>query len=608
MNPCIPLFAFLSIIHITCAQTATPTTQSKSTLEKQTSPGAPPAKVQYVAGAVNVAPDLILPAETLWNHFSPEFIPEFTIPEQFDPVIGSKVPVKTFIWHQPGRNMFQNGKETTDAERWENERKSMFRHGITSIVWTAKRPDDLLPRREGPLKTSPLNPGTQLAVGLGTVNDDAFRSNWTSWIDWWQKSTSEYAGQLNTPQKDGKASIFLTLPDYESTYTHANDQQAANYLVVGNYAMLEKSAGYVGQMYLGPTNTLGIVTPELYTGGSKTHAWFNAADQSVPEAYRGKKIEGNPRIVAGLEVSHYYETWVPEGTVLKDQHNKDWIKITHFGKQPTAEHWAARVGGNIEAASQYTQQSRQKLLAQLKVTADRQSGFQYSPDFAQSHEGKWIKEFNRYGAIHPGPNNTEFTGSIGSEVMPNFMAEAQIALAYFSGADGINFWGSSYSSEFHPSPRSKESPQRGEKHSDPKYGRVDREPYNYVLKALWRLNQKVTLENGEKISFFDICDGTEEYLNWHTNVSYDSEKTFKEARALDWQFEKLTAVRAVINRRKKVVFVMAFQPYGVEQKQVTFKLNEGMYLFKKSIAVPPGKVVICAYKAPGLSSASPVKK
>lgn len=560
---------------------------------------------KLIPGAPNMAPDLLLPAETHWNHFSPEWIPDFKIPERLDPVLGIKVPVKFFIWHQPGRNMFQSGKETTDAERWENERKTMFNKGITAIIHTATRPDDFKP--QGTLKTVPVNPFTQLSVGLGTTNDDAFRNDWKSWIGWWHKNVDEFAGVYNVPKKDGKACIFLTLPDYESTHAHGNDQTSTNYLTSGTYAMLEKSAGYVGQMYFGPTHTLGYVTEDHYKGGSKTHAWFATTDNTVPEPYRGKKISGNPRIIGGLEVSHHFETSLPEGHMMKDQHGKDWMKLTHFGKEPTAEHWAARVGGNIEVAQQYTRPVNQKLLAMIKVTADRQSGFKYEKDLANSHQGRWIQEFNRYGAIHQGPNNTEFIGPIGSEVITNFIAEAQYPLAYFCGADGINFWGSSYSGEFHPAPK-QNNPRRGEKHSDPKYGMVDREPYNYVLKSLWRMNQKIKLENGQALSFFDICDGTEEYLNWETTVSYDDGKTFRKTRALDWQLDKLTAVRAVINRQKKVIFILALQPYGVEQKQVIVRFQEGMYTFQKRVDVPAGKVVICAYALNGIAPKKPTIK
>lgn len=565
------------------------------------SASAVPTKVQYVPGTVNVGPDLILPPETQWNHFSPQLIPDFTVPTRMDPVIGAPMPVKAFLWHQPGRNMFRTVETGTDAEKFESERKAMFSKGITAVEYVMLRPTEL------GAKTPPVDPATQVGVGHSTAEDNSFIKDWDTWGAWFRKNVDEFAGPLQAKVTDGKAAIYLVQPDYEASQTAGMDQKAINHLTVGNYVILDKTKGYVSQMYLGPTSTLGYLTPEAYSGGGKTPAWFESADSSVPEAYRGKKNVANPRIVASLEVSNYAESWQPDGVMLKDQHGKDWFKLDHFGKTPNAEHWAARVGGLIETAQQYTHPAGQKLFPMLKISADRRSGFAYDPEGANAHEGKWNFDFNKHGAIHSGPNNTEFTGSIGAEMMPGFMAEAQMMLGYFSGADGIKYWGSSYSNDFHPKLR-EGNPQRGEKYNDPNYGNVDREANNYVLKALWRLNQKVTLENGEKVSFYDICDGTEEYLTWHTNVSYDDGSTFKERRALDWQFDKLTAVRAVINRQKKVIFVLAFQPYGVEQKRVVFKFEEGGFNFKKTIDVPVGKIMLCGYKAAGLFAAKPPTK
>ena len=232
------------------------------------------------------------------------------------------------------------------------------------------------------------------------------------------------------------------------------------------------------------------------------------------------------------------------------------------------------------------------------LKADSDSGFQYAAEKAVG--GRWIKEYNRYGITHPGPNNTEFLGALGSEAMPTFVAEAQAALALFSGVDAILFWDSAYNPEFRPHPRDKDHPRRGSKHNDPDWMNMDYEQYNYALKALWRLAQPVTLENGQKLSFFDICDGNEEYLNWKTKVSYDNGKTFHETRALDWQYHKLTAVRAVVNPSKKVIFILAFQPYGVEQKSVMVRYEGPGCKFTKKLNVPAGQVVIQAYQLKGL--------
>jgi len=65
--------------------------------------------------------------------------------------------------------------------------------------------------------------------------------------------------------------------------------------------------------------------------------------------------------------------------------------------------------------------------------------------------------------------------------------------------------------------------------------------------------------------------------------------------------QKKTAVRAVENRTQGVIFIMAFQPYGVEQNQITMKYDVDGCKFEKTLDVPPGKVVLQAYCLVGLA-------
>lgn len=541
----------------------------------------------------NVVPDLILPPETQWNHFSPELIPDFSIPTRFDAVLGTNMPVKTLIWHNLGRGMFRTVTNGTEKEMYDSERVAMLKKGISLVAYTVMRSTtEQLQTGADPSNPAglPFNSLTQIVVGQGCGNDSAFKDDWQKWIAWWESNVDSSAGPLGAVRSGKPSPICMTFTDYESTYGWGNSQDDANHLVVGMYAMLNRTQGYVGQMYLGPLNTCGSLGDDVYHAGSKTIAWFSPTDDAVPEAYRGKKIDGNPRIVAGFEVSHYWETSLPEGYQAKDQQDKDFFVVTHFGKAPTVEHWAARVGGLTEGSYQYTHPGGQRLIAQLKVVCDRRSGYQYSKDDGQT---RWIKEFGRFANTLSGPDNTEYPSTIGSESVSPFVAEAQMLLACFSGANGVNFWGAGPAD---PRPRPKAgNPQRGEKQNDPDYANVDFEPMNYTLKAFWRMAQKVTLGGGRKLSFYDICDGTEEYLNWNTKVSYDGGKTFPVTRALDWQLEKRTAVRAVVNQKKNVIFILAFQPYGVEQDKVMVTYHAKGVAFKKTLSVPPGKVMIYAY-------------
>lgn len=546
----------------------------------------------------NVVPDLQLPPETQWNHFSPELIPDFTVPRRPDPTLGTNMPVKFLVWHNIGRGMFRTVTNGTEKEKYDSERVAMLKKGISHIYYSVMRTQvEHVPTGGDPSDPTglPLDSLTQVVIGHGVGDDSAFKTDWDKWIAWWHSNVEDSLGPLGAYRHGKPAPICLTFTDYEATYAWGNSQDDANHLVVGMYAMLEKTRGYVGQMYLGPLNTCGGISEAMYTGGDKTIAWFSPTDDTVPAAYQGKKLEGNPRIVAGFEVSHYMESFLPEGYQAKDQHDEDFFVVTHFGESPTAEHWAARVGGLTEGCYQYTQPAGQKLIAQLKIVCDRQSGYQYAKEEGRD---RWIKQFARIGNIIALPDGHEYPSVIGTEPVSNFVAEGQMLLACFSGANGVNFWGAG---PHDPRPHDKAThAQSGEKASDREHANVDMEPMNYTLKAFWRMGAKTTLASGRKLSFYDICDGTEEYLNWQTEVSYDGGKTYPETRAIDWQLAKKTAVRAVVNRKKKAIFILAFQPYGVEQDKIVVRYTGHGATFKQLLKVPAGKVMIYAFDLPGV--------
>lgn len=541
----------------------------------------------------NTVPDLLLPPEEHWNCFEPDRIPDFAVPTRFDPVLGTNFPVKFLIWHNLGRGLFRTVTDGTEKAMFDSERVAMLNKGVGLLAYDKMRTTIEHVPHGGMITNSdrmPLNPLTQVVVGQGCGNDREFKDDWNKWVEWWRWNVDSSAGPLAAVRPGKPSPICMTFTDYEATYAWGNSQDDANHLVTGMYAMLERTTGYAGQMYLGPLNTCGGLPEDVYQGGSKTIAWFSPTDDSVPEAYRGRKLEGNPRIVAGFEVSHYMETFLPEGFQAMDQKGEDFFVVTHFGKAPTAEHWAARVGGLTEGSYQYTKPAGQRLIAQLKVVCDRQSGYQYGREEGRE---RWIQQYGRYANLLSGPDHTEYPSTIGTEPVSNFAAEAQMLLACFSGADGVNFWGAG---PHDPRPRPRAgNPQRGEKHDDPDYANVDFEPLNYTLKAFWRMAQKATLEDGRKVAFYDICDGTEEYLNWTGEVSYDGGRTFAGTRAIDWQYGKKTAVRMVVNKKKKVLFVLAFQPYGVEQDEVSIRYGSGARKLQKKIKVPKGKVVIQAF-------------
>ncbi len=523
-------------------------------------------------------PDKILPPETKWNNFSPSLFEDFVVPESYDTVMGKLMPNKAFIWHNVGRNMFGSVA-------------NMFKKGVTAVNHTIPKPTDL------PIEGKRVQIGG--GDGLGGIGQDDTVQNMFKW-------SSEGANAICTSlgiakDANGKFDVFVALPDYEGRCTKADNQEDTNFLQ--SYAEGQKSVigNYRGQMYL---NSIGSAMANIYrdmfTGARTSYAWFNPANASAVSSANGLKFQGDVEQVQCLELSFFYETMLKNGIVAKDQNGADFFTVSHFGgefstqnsldKTSNCQHWAAIVGGSIQIAYANGKDFGQKVIAQLKNTCQVGSGYLYSEEYAQYNGNRRIQEFNRYGTLQSSGQG-EYLSPIGSETVTNFVAEAQVPLAYFCGAYGINFWDSGFEQDLRPSIKSESNPRRGGKYNDFSYANVDFEPNNYMLKSLWRLNQKVNL-GGKSYSFMDICDGHEIYLNEKTRGSWDGGVNFRSYDPLDWQVEKKTPMVAVVNNAKKVGFVLAFQAYGVEQDKLIFEYKESGADVVLNLDVPADKVVI----------------
>ena len=523
-------------------------------------------------------PDKILPPETKWNNFSPTLFEDFDVPESYDSVMGRNMPNRAFIWHNVGRNMF-----TSLA--------NMFKKGVTAVNHTIPKPTDL------PMEGKRVQIGG--GDGLGGVGKDDTVQNMFDWTA--GEATSICTSLGITKDANDKFDVFMALPDYEGVHTKADNQDDANFLQ--SYAEGQKSVigNYRGQMYLNSIGGgLANIYRDMFTGARRSFAWFNAANGSAVSAANGKKFEGDVEQVQCIELSYYYETMLEDGKIAKDQNGSDFFTVSHFGsefstsdslnKTSNCQHWAAIVGGNIQIAYANGKDFGQKVIVQLKNSCQVGDGYLYNQENAQYNGNRRIQEWNRYGTLQPSPQG-DYTTPIGSEMVTNFVAEAQVALAYFCGAYGINFWDSGFEQDLRPSIKSESNPRRGARYNDFSYANVDFEPNNYMLKTLWRLSQKVNL-GGKSYSFMDICDGQETVLNEKTVGSWDGGTTFRTYNPLDWQVEKKTPMVAVVNNAKKVGFVLAFQAYGVEQNKLTFQYKESGANVSIDLNVPANKVII----------------
>lgn len=551
---------------------------------------------------LNVVPKLALTAETMWNHFSPNLIPDFAIPTKQDNVMGRLMPVKWFIWDMAGRNNFGT-TGTTDADKALSERTNMFAKGITAIEWNRLR--DCLEREVdtnwGPAcyvnGTAPVVQGYLLACGRPSpqANEDGAMS---TWIDWAKVNVDLHATRAKTPMTNGKYDLFLTLPDYQSRYSGPEEN---DYITALMYGMLERTNGYVGTTCLNAIINYGVyVNEDSYNGNLRHPNWSHVAT-SAAGVYQGNKIQGNPNVVSVVYLGQYFESYLPQGQVVKDQNGNNWFQINHFGgihsagtnfnTVPNINHWAATVGGLIETTYDEVKAGGNKILVMLENSTRVNGGYYYHPNGMQYRDNKYIQEFNRYGDLVQGTTG-DYLESIHTETIPNFMSEGEVLLSYFSGAKGVkvNRTGGNDSISH---PKDAAHPRRGQKYNDPDWGNNDYENIIDKLHAQWRCSQKVQVQDGNQYSFFDICDDTEVYLNMNTEVNYGA--GYVKYRALDWALYQKTAVRAVVNLAKNVIFILAFQPYGVEQNSITIRYNLNGKNFIKTLTVPVGQLVIEAY-------------
>jgi hypothetical protein len=567
----------------------------------------------------NFVPDLPINAYDKWNYFDPNDIPDFTTAKSVDIKTKQYLPNKWFIWHAPYMNLF--GSNSLDRLT------KMVAKGVTA--WNISK----LPAYNFTLSNI-ITPERIVSEsgGLGKKQNDGLwdeEKSYGAFINW-AKGGVTNASNFGVNAIGGKYGQFLTISDYENYYTNLTTQEASNYHTVALNSMANITVGRVGFQYGLGLNTLGYYTSNLYNGSN--NVWALAAN--APTDFIGLSSASNSRIVGVNEITYAYETFLAEGYQVKDQSNTDWFKIKHFGRElnneygsiatTNAQHWATNIGVGTETAynlhKTFAGGAGQDLIVQLKPGNETDNGFHYDTRYGRTRYGNYVA---RYGVTQQGfvynddgtvKSTFDYLEQTNSEYIPNFIAEGQIELAYFSGAKGVNWWSSDFTDVAIPKPIAG-NPRRGAKYNDVNYGNRDLSCYIYTLKALWRLNQKVTLSNGKQYSFAEICDGTEIYLNQNTPVIYPTINTTNDnsvitatpnttnvvskLRALDWQILRHSPVRAVVNTKLNVVFVIAFQAYGVEDSQVTFRLTDYGADITDLINLDANKIIIKAYPLTG---------
>ena len=533
----------------------------------------------------NVVPDMLLSDETNWNQFTPDKIPDVIIPNHLDSITNKNIPNKWLFYHSyQGLSLF-GSTATTQIQK-------LFKKGFTHINSAT------LPQYETNLET--ILTGDKIVGDISTSGYDDTLNNFKNFVT----STFSFGGTYKITKTDNKFNLFANFIDYSGRLSFTQSQESVNYFVTGLYSGLENTNGRFGYTNLSYANTLGYITSDSYTRGNLTN-FTGYSNSDVETPYENKSLKDSPRLIIGLLQTYYYETTLPQNYQVVDQNDSNWFNINHFGGEatntvgagsiPNTEHWASQIAGNTQNLYIRCKEFGQDLVMMVKPTCDRYDTYLHSKENSIYFNGKYIKEYGRYAnTTFNTSDGKEYLSNFETETITNFMAEGQIILTYFAGAKGISFSSKYFTKDL--TPRLKPSFfKKGTRYDDVTSGNQNYESYNYTMKAMWRLSQKLTITPNISYSFFDICDGTEIYLNIDTEVSYDGGINYLKQRALDWQINQKSPVMAVVNLKKNVIAICALQAYGVEQNSVIVRYTQNGRNFNQTISIPSNKISIYIY-------------
>lgn len=554
--------------------TVTPITGTKNFAVTATS--------EQTAQIYNEIPDLTISAETYWNHFNPDKIPDIILPFRLDNITNKYIPNK-WLFFNSYQGLSKFGLNSSE------QLTKIFKKGFTHIAVGS------LPIYEPNLEN--FVDGDRIIGYSSTDSNDDSLLNFKNYI----KNSFNFAESYKVTKTDDKYNLFANLIQYNGRLTSTNSQDLTNYLVTGHYSAIENTNGRFGYSNLSYANTGGYITSDTYSQGNLL-AFINYSDNTVELNYKNKTLKDSPKLLVGSIQTYYYETLLPQNYQVKDQNDTNWFTINHFGGEatnlvgvgqtPNSEHWASQIAGNVQNLYSRAKVFGQDVIITVKPTCDRGDTYLHSEPLSIFHNGKYIKEWGRYSnTLLNILTNQSYVSNFETESISKFVAEGQIILSYFAGARGINFNSNYLTKDLIPRIKTSNLKQ-GTQYNNLTSGNQDYEPYNYTMKAMWRLSQKISVTPTTTYSFFDICDGNEIYLNNETEVSYDGGINFIKQRALDWQINQKSPILAIVNLEKNIISICALQAYGVEQNSAIVRYNKNGKNFQHSISIPTNKVSI----------------
>jgi hypothetical protein len=193
----------------------------------------------------NIVPKLTITPEVMWNRFSPNLIPNFTIPTANHAEVSQTLPVRWFIWDAAARNCFGT-TGTTNTEKATSERTNMYAKGITAIGQNRLR-NCLEIEQDGGncfIGTTPVMDGWKVVGSRFFYNPTG---DLTGWIAFAKANVDWTSSRLKLALDADKYPLFLMFQEFLGGLAFENNTNSRDYIGTLSLATLDRSKGYVAQ-------------------------------------------------------------------------------------------------------------------------------------------------------------------------------------------------------------------------------------------------------------------------------------------------------------------------------------------------------------------------
>lgn len=530
----------------------------------------------------NAIANITVPVADKYNKIMWDCVPDFTVPTFSTTNYPSGEPRKLIVFlgprlTVPSEKLFKRGWTVSfnnlPAEVRSNDKPSNWESPLTR----AKRG---FYTTTGIFTNAPYSLNMDVSTP-GDLNDDFYQDNGASS---YQQAMQAFVGAAQYTF-GGQGAYYMQL-NWEKGWFDGSGGSTPQDFMNRVYAVHKFISDFTdGKTYFntsycsGGTQLSKTANDSSYDlGHSDSPAWSsfvaetsNSIAKKMPSNFQGKNLSDVPGVLKLTEIYMHAETFLAQGEKIKNRLGNFLPDINHFGPNTETnlvDHWAAQVGSICEIIKMNTP-GNGKYIVQLGPFNYKGHGYVY--DFANPDQYAWEKA--KVGFF---------------EKMPPLIAEGQILMALFSGAN-IVIWNNDANG----------MTELAFNAGDPTTsdGLVkDYSSYSYIMKAYRRFWAEKATVGGNEVAIGDLIDGNEVYLNNTLEVSYDNGATYTALRANRWKFDTKSPVRAIVNESQNKIAIYACQAYGVEQSAAFVRYNKNGFNFIKQIQIPVGVNSMYIYK------------